>query len=107
MTTESIAVDTNPDFYHEKTRFKGILGWILSTDHKRIGILYLIAIIVFFLTGATFGVLMRLEMLMPENAIVTPQTYNTFFTLHGIIMIFLVVIPVFPSVFGNFLLPLI
>jgi cytochrome c oxidase subunit 1 len=54
----------------------------------------------------TLGLLMRLEMLTPENTIITPQTYNTFFTLHGIIMIFLVVIPALPAVFGNFLLPL-
>jgi cytochrome c oxidase subunit 1 len=58
------------------------------------------------MVGMTIGVLMRLEMLNPENTIVTPQTYNTFFTLHGIIMIFLVVIPAFPAVFGNFFLPL-
>ena len=94
------------DFYHEKTKFKGIFGWIFSTDHKRIGIMYLAVIIVFFLAGMTIGVLMRLEMLSAENTIVGPQTYNTFFTLHGIIMIFLVVIPAFPAVFGNFMLPL-
>jgi cytochrome c oxidase subunit 1 len=104
MTTATLAAE--PDFYHEKTRFKGIFGWIFSTDHKRIGILYLIAIIMFFLVGMAIGVLMRLEMLNPENTIITPQTYNTFFTLHGIIMIFLVVIPAFPAVFGNFFLPL-
>ena len=107
MTT-AIAAETSAeiDFYHEKTRYKGIFGWILSTDHKRIGILYLIVIMFFFLTGMTIGVLMRLEMLKPENTIVGPQAYNTFFTLHGIIMIFLVVIPAIPAVFGNFLLPL-
>ncbi len=106
MTTVATVADTVPDFYHEKTRFKGIFGWIFSTDHKRIGLLYLFAVITFFLVGMILGVLMRLEMLTPENTIVTPQTYNTFFTLHGIIMIFLVVIPAFPAVFGNFLLPL-
>jgi cytochrome c oxidase subunit 1 len=104
MTTATAAAEL--DFYHEKTRFKGIFGWIFSTDHKRIGILYLVSIISFFLVGTTIGVLMRLEMLNPENTIVTAQTYNTFFTLHGIIMIFLVVIPAFPAVFGNFFLPL-
>jgi cytochrome c oxidase subunit 1 len=104
MTTATTAAEL--DFYHEKTRFKGIFGWIFSTDHKRIGILYLVSIISFFLVGTTIGVLMRLEMLNPENTIVTAQTYNTFFTLHGIIMIFLVVIPAFPAVFGNFFLPL-
>jgi cytochrome c oxidase subunit 1 len=106
MTTEATAIESEIDFYHEKTRFKGIFGWIFSTDHKRIGLLYLVAVITFFLVGMTLGLLMRLEMLTPENTIITPQTYNTFFTLHGIIMIFLVVIPALPAVFGNFLLPL-
>ena len=107
MTTATVEeTSAEIDFYHEKTRFKGIFGWILSTDHKRIGILYFVTIISFFMVGMTIGVLMRLEMLNPENTIVTPQTYNTFFTLHGIIMIFLVVIPAFPAVFGNFFLPL-
>jgi cytochrome c oxidase subunit I len=100
------AMEPAVDFYHEETRFKGIFGWIFSTDHKRIGLLYLVAVITFFLVGMTLGLLMRLEMLTPENTIITPQTYNTFFTLHGIIMIFLVVIPALPAVFGNFLLPL-
>jgi cytochrome c oxidase subunit I len=107
MKTAAHAVEPDsPDFYHEKTRLKGIFGWIFSTDHKRIGILYLAAVITFFLVGMILGVLMRLEMLSPANTIVGPQTYNTFFTLHGIIMIFLVVIPAFPAVFGNFFLPL-
>ena len=107
MTTAATAgKKMETDFYHEKTKFKGLFGWIFSTDHKRIGILYLVTILSFFLVGMTIGVLMRLEMLYPENTIVGPQTYNTFFTLHGIIMIFLVVIPAFPAIFGNFLLPL-
>jgi cytochrome c oxidase subunit I len=104
MTTAPVAAEK--DFYHEKTKLRGIFGWIFSTDHKRIGLLYFAVIIAFFLVGMTFGFLMRLEMLKPENTIVTPQVYNTFFTLHGIIMIFLVVIPAFPAVFGNFFLPL-
>jgi cytochrome c oxidase subunit 1 len=106
MAAETMAVESAVDFYHEKTRFKGIFGWMFSTDHKRIGLLYLVAVVMFFLVGMTLGLLMRLEMLKPENTIITPQTYNTFFTLHGIIMIFLVVIPALPAVFGNFLLPL-
>ncbi len=60
----------------------------------------------FFLTAATLGVLMRLEMLTPGKTIVEPQTYNTFFTLHGIMMIFLFIIPGLPAVFGNFLMPI-
>ncbi len=87
-------------------KHKGILGWVLSTDHKRIGILYMIAILSFFMVGVTLGVLMRLELLTPQGTIVGPQAYNEFFTVHGIIMIFFVVIPVIPAVFGNFFLPI-
>lgn len=109
MTTAARAASLKtgePDFYHAETRYRGILGWIFTTDHKRIGILYLITITGFFLVAMTIGFLMRLEMLEPQNTIVGPQTYNTFFTLHGIIMIFLFVIPAGPAIFGNFLLPL-
>jgi cytochrome c oxidase subunit 1 len=87
-------------------KYKGLLGWILSTDHKRIGILYLIGILSFFLVGMSFGFLMRLELIAPGRTIMDAQTYNSFFTLHGVIMIFLFVIPGIPAVFGNFFLPI-
>ena len=93
-------------FYDEPGRHTGLAGWILSTDHKRIGLLYFGAMMIFFLTAVGLGFLMRLEMLTPGKTIVEPQTYNTMFTLHGIIMIFLFIIPGLPAVFGNFLLPL-
>jgi cytochrome c oxidase subunit 1 len=95
-----------PSYLEYKGKHTGLLGWILSTDHKRIGILYLSGLIVFFLTGMTFGFLMRLELLAPGRTIMDPQTYNSFFTLHGVIMIFLFVIPGLPAVFGNFFLPI-
>jgi cytochrome c oxidase subunit I len=95
-----------PDFYHAQTGRSGLSAWIFSTDHKRIGLLYLMAMMVFFAIAVSFGVLMRLEMLTPGKTIVEPQTYNTFFTLHGIMMIFLFIIPGLPAVFGNFMLPL-
>jgi hypothetical protein len=66
MAAETMAVESAVDFYHEKTRFKGIFGWMFSTDHKRIGLLYLVAVVMFFLVGMTLGLLMRLEMLKPE-----------------------------------------
>ncbi|MFN3781001.1 MAG: cbb3-type cytochrome c oxidase subunit I, partial [Candidatus Kapaibacteriota bacterium] len=84
----------------------GILSWLLSTDHKRIGLLYLISMVVFFWVAVTLGFLMKLEMLTPGKTIVDAQTYNTFFTLHGVIMIFLFIIPGIPAVFGNFFLPI-
>lgn len=95
-----------PSYLEYKGKHTGLLGWILSTDHKRIGILYLTGLIIFFLTGMTFGFLMRLELISPGKTIIDPQTYNSFFTLHGVIMIFLFVIPGLPAVFGNFFLPI-
>ena len=83
-----------------------ILSWILSTDHKRIGILYGVSLATFFGVGILLGVLMRIEQLVPGPTIVEPDTYNALFTLHGVIMIFLFIIPGIPAIFGNFLLPL-
>jgi cytochrome c oxidase subunit 1 len=94
------------DFYSEKGKHTGILSWLLTTDHKRIGILYLISLTFFFCVGATLGILMRLEMLTPGETIMGPQTYNSLFTIHGLIMIFLFIIPGIPPVFGNFFLPI-
>lgn len=95
-------------FYEEGTTkvAKGIKSWIFSTDHKRVGLLYLISITVFFFVAAIIGVLMRLELLTPGKTIMEAQTYNTLFTLHGTIMIFLFIIPSIPAVLGNFFLPL-
>jgi cytochrome c oxidase subunit 1 len=96
---------TEPSFY-EVRKHRGIFAWILSTDHKRIGLMYLYAIMAFFLVGAILGLLMKLELIAPGKTIMEAQTYNGFFTLHGIIMIFLIVIPGLPAVFGNFMLPI-
>lgn len=85
---------------------KGIFSWIFSVDHKRIALLYLYSILIFFLAGATLGVLMRLELLNPGKDIMEAQTYNQVFTMHGVIMIFLFIIPSIPAVFGNFFLPI-
>ncbi len=85
---------------------KGIAAWILSTDHKRIGILYLISLFSFFTVGVILGVLMRLEMLAPGGKLFNAQDYNALFTLHGVVMIFLFVIPGIPATLGNFFLPI-
>lgn len=87
-------------------KHKGIMGWLLSVDHKRIGLMYLMAILIFFFVAMTLGVLMRLEMLTPGETIMKPSTYNSVFTLHGVIMVFLFIIPAIPAVFGNFMLPI-
>jgi len=103
-----ILKETQPgiSFYESKGRFHGLLGWIFSTDHKRIGLLYLLALLFFFLTGVSLGFLMRLELIAPGPTIMRPQTYNAIFTLHGVIMIFLFVIPGIPAIFGNFFMPI-
>jgi cytochrome c oxidase subunit I len=93
-------------FYADKTKRPGILGWITSTDHKRIAMLYLVSVIAFFIGAVILGLLMRLNMLIPGHKIMTAQDYNAMFTVHGIIQIFLVVIPAVPTIFGNFFLPL-
>ena len=93
-------------FYEEKGPYRGILSWILSTNHKKIGLLYLISMLVFFSTGATIGLLMKLELIAPGPTIMQPQTYNALFTLHGVIMIFLFIIPGLAAPFGNFFLPI-
>ena len=92
-----------PNFFQVK---KGIASWIFTLDHKRIGLLYLFSIGTFFVVAAGLGVLMRLELLNPGRDLMDPQTYNQVFTLHGVIMIFLFIIPSIPAVFGNFALPL-
>lgn len=85
---------------------KGLFSWIFSVDHKRIALLYLYSLIIFFLAGLTIGLLMRYELLNPGKDLVEAQTYNQLFTLHGVIMIFLFIIPSIPAVFGNFFLPI-
>ncbi len=100
-------VTNKVSFYEEGTNnYKGIKAWIFSTDHKRIGLLYLISIASFFVIGAIIGVLMRLELIAPGKTIMDAQTYNTLFTLHGVIMIFLFIVPGLPAIFGNFFLPI-
>ena len=91
------------NFLNHKT---GLWSWLSSTDHKRIGLLYLYAITTFFLSAAVLGLLMKIEKIAPGQTIMTAQTYNAMFTLHGIIMVFIVVIPGLAAVFGNIMLPI-
>ena len=84
----------------------GVLSWLLTRDHKRIAILYLVAVSVFFFVGGIFAFLMRLELLTPEGDMFTSDQYNKLFTLHGVVMIFFFLIPAIPAVIGNFVLPI-
>jgi cytochrome c oxidase subunit 1 len=84
----------------------GIASWIFSTDHKRIGLLYFYAVLGFFLVAVGLGVLLRIELMAPGRTIMGPQTYNAVFTVHGVIMVFLFIIPGFPGAFGNLVMPI-
>lgn len=81
-------------------------SWLLTIDHKRIAILYLISITLFFFLGGAFAVLIRLELLTPQGDLMQSETYNKMFTMHGIVMIFFFLIPSIPAVLGNFLIPM-
>jgi cytochrome c oxidase subunit 1 len=84
----------------------GLWSWLTTTDHKRIGLMYLYVMGIFFLVGASLGIMMRLELLNPGLQYVSHKTYNSMFTLHGVIMIFLFIVPGIPAILGNIILPL-
>jgi len=84
----------------------GVKSWLLTTDHKRIAILYLISVTFFFAIGGLMAALIRLELLTPEGDIFQSEFYNRIFTTHGVMMVFFFMIPAIPSVLGNFLIPL-
>ncbi|QHS52627.1 cbb3-type cytochrome c oxidase subunit I [Edaphobacter sp. 12200R-103] len=84
----------------------GLLSWLLTGDHKRIAMLYLISITFFFFIGGAFAGLIRLELLTPQPDLVASDTYNKLFSMHGIIMVFLFLVPSVPATLGNFLIPI-
>ncbi len=90
---------------------KGIWSWMTTVDHKRIGVMYLVGVLFAFLLGGTFALMVRLSLLTPTHSIfgkqlMTAETYNRMFTLHGVVMVFLFIIPAIPASLGNFVLPL-
>ena len=85
---------------------RGFRSWAFTHDHKRIGIMYLIATHLFFLVGGLLAVLLRLKLLTPGPALMSSHAYNVLFTMHGAMMIFLFIIPAIPSSLGNFFIPL-
>ena len=84
----------------------GIASWLFTRDHKRIAIMYLVLTSISFALGGFFAMLVRIELLTPGPTIMSAMTYNRMFTLHGVVMIFLFMIPALPGIFGNFFLPL-
>ncbi len=101
-------METEKSFFETPSpaRFKGIWSWLLTTDHKRIGLMYLFSILFWFLLAVILGGLLRLELMFPGETFISAEVYNSLFTLHGVIMIFLFIIPALPAVFGNFFLPM-
>src|SRR5262249_47886355 len=84
----------------------GLKSWLLTSDHKRIALLYLASITFFFFVGGAAATLMRLEFMTPPGHLVQSETYHKLFTLHGIIWVWLFLIPSIPAVLGNFVVPL-
>lgn len=91
------------NFYQVK---RGLLSWLVTEDHKRIALMYFWTISAFFVVAFGLGLVMRFELIAPGATLLDPQTYNEIFTLHGVIMIFLFIIPGIPAIFGNFVLPM-
>jgi len=94
---------TEADYLRTDTTLR---SWLLTSDHKRIGVLFMITITLFFLIGGAAATLMRLELATPEGDLVSSATYNKLFTIHGVIMVWFFLIPSIPNVLGNFLVPL-
>jgi cytochrome c oxidase subunit 1 len=84
----------------------GVRSWLLTTDHKRIALLYLVSLSLMFLLGGILATIVRLELLTPEGDLLQRDTYNRMFTMHGVVMVFFFLIPSIPAVLGNFLVPM-
>ena len=102
------AIGSRARFGHENyiNANYGIKSWLLTKDHKRIALLYLLSVSIAFALGGIYALAIRLELLTPAGDMVQPMTYNKLFTQHGIVMIFFFLIPAIPAVLGNFLVPL-
>src|SRR5262245_13230850 len=84
----------------------GVRSWLLTVDHKRIALLYLVSVTIMFVLGGSFAAAIRLELLTPQGDLVQADTYNKLFTMHGVVMVFFFLIPAIPAVLGNFLIPM-
>jgi cytochrome c oxidase subunit I len=105
-----MAAHTEPVYVEHKTNYlnveHSVRSWLLTTDHKRIALLYLISITLMFTVGTFFAAVIRLELITPQGDLVAPDTYNKLFTMHGIVMVFFFLVPSIPATLGNFLVPL-
>ncbi|MBP9088085.1 MAG: cbb3-type cytochrome c oxidase subunit I [Kofleriaceae bacterium] len=103
MSSTTATPGREPNFYQAK---KGLKNWLYTVDHKRIGMMYLVAILGALLLGGFFALLVRIELFSPGQQLVGKDRYNEFFTLHGAVMVFLVIVPGIPAALGNMILPI-
>jgi len=101
--SSSTAVMPTTSYLNNGTTLK---SWLLTRDHKRIALMYLVAVSFFFAIGGIFAALIRMELATPAGDLLTDENYNKVFTMHGVMMVFFVLIPITPAILGNFLLPL-
>src|SRR5215475_1606728 len=99
-------MNTQPERHSYLDEPHGLKAWLLTKDHKRIAMLYLISITIFFAIGGMFAAGIRLELLTPQGDFWSADLYNKLFTLHGVVMIFFFLIPSIPATMGNFLIPI-
>jgi cytochrome c oxidase subunit 1 len=107
------AITTTPGAHHEHAdpnasflEKKGLLSWLVTLDHKRIGIMYLISVLIAFALGGVFALLVRAELFTRGQTLFDADTYNRMFSLHGVVMVFLFIIPSIPAAMGNIILPI-
>jgi cytochrome c oxidase subunit 1 len=107
------AITTTPGAHHDEADptasfldKKGLMGWLVTLDHKRIGIMYLISVLISFALGGVFALLVRTELLTRGKTLFDADTYNRMFSLHGVVMVFLFIIPSIPAALGNIILPI-
>jgi len=105
MASASIDLSALPHRNYLNNEY-GLKSWLLTLDHKRIAILYMLSTSFFFVIGGTMAALIRLNLLTPGGELVSADTYNKLFSIHGLIMVFFFLVPVAPAVLGNFLIPL-
>src|SRR5690242_2386322 len=104
------ATATKDEHGHDNVNYlnvdHSIKSWLLTGDHKRIAILYLVSITFFFMLGSAAASMIRLELTSPRGNFLENDTYNKMFSAHGVIMVFLFLVPVIPAVLGNFFVPM-
>ena len=104
--TSTTTATTAEESYLSSSAGKGLWSWLTTTDHKRIALLYMVTVLSFFLVGGIFALLLRLELFSTGKNLFDAATYNQIMTYHGAVMVFMVIIPGIPAIFGNFFLPL-